>query len=61
VALKTTRRTFENSGCADAPFCHGTVGLVHQYHRLYQLTNDEAFKKAAEKWLDITLQNFYTP
>src|SRR6266513_752734 len=47
VALKTTHRTFDNSGCTDAPFCHGTVGLAHQYNRLYQLTGNEVFKYAS--------------
>lgn len=61
IAQKTTRRTFENSLCADAPFCHGSSGLVHQYHRLYQLTRQKVFKDASEKWLDITMQHFYSP
>ena len=61
VALKTTRRKFENAGCMDAPFCHGTVGLVHQYNRLYRLTGNEVFKYAAENWLRITLEQFYKP
>jgi len=61
VALKTTHRTFENSGCTDAPFCHGTVGLVHQYNRLYKLTGNEVFKYASENWLRITQEQFYKP
>jgi lantibiotic modifying enzyme len=61
VALKTTHRTLENSGCADACFCHGAVGLAHQYHRLYQCTNNERFKAAADYWIDLTLQHFYKP
>ncbi len=55
VALKTTRRSFESSGCMDAPFCHGTTGLVHQYNNFYRLTGNEVFKYAAENWLSITL------
>jgi lantibiotic modifying enzyme len=61
VALKTTERTFENSGCTDAPFCHGTVGLVHLYHRLYNVTKNETFKNTSQKWLDLTHQEFYKP
>lgn len=61
IALKTTTRTLEESACKDAPFCHGSVGLVHQYHRLYQLTKNDVFKNASEKWLHITLQHFYKP
>jgi lantibiotic modifying enzyme len=61
VALKTTHRTFENAGCADAPFCHGTVGLAHQYNRFYQLTGNEVFKYASDNWLRITQEQFYKP
>ncbi len=61
VALKTTHRTFENAGCTDAPFCHGTVGLVHLYHRLYNLTKNETFKNTSQNWLDITHREFYKP
>lgn len=61
IAEKTTRRTFETAGCVDAPFCHGTVGLVHLYHRLYNLTKNETFKKAAQYWLDLTHREFYKP
>jgi lantibiotic modifying enzyme len=59
VALKTTYRGLEGSGCIDAPFCHGTVGLVHQYHRLFQLTKHKAFKDVRNKWIDITQEHFY--
>lgn len=61
LALKTTHRDFESSGCLDAPFCHGTVGLMHQYTRFYKLTGNEVFKNAAENWLNITLEKFYKP
>ena len=61
IALKTTHRTFENAGCTDAPFCHGTLGLVHQYNRLYKLTGNEVFKYASENWLRITQEQFYKP
>ncbi len=61
VALKTTHRTLENAGCTDAPFCHGTTGLAHQYYRYYQLTGNEVFKYASEHWLQITQEQFYKP
>ena len=61
IALKTTHRTFENAGCTDAPFCHGTTGLAHQYNRLYKLTGNEVFKNARENWLQITQEHFYKP
>jgi hypothetical protein len=43
----------------DAPFCHGTVGLVHQYNRFYRLTGNEVFKSAVENWINITLERYY--
>ncbi len=61
VALKTTQRTFDNSGCADASFCHGSVGIAHQYRRLYKYTKNEEFKMAAENWLHLTQQHYYKP
>jgi lantibiotic biosynthesis protein len=61
VGLKTTHRTIENSGCTDAPFCHGTTGLAHQYNRFYKLTGNEVFKYASENWLQITQEQFYKP
>lgn len=61
IALKTTQRTLENSGCSDAPFCHGTTGLVHQYNRYFRLTGNEVFKYTSEYWLRITQEQFYDP
>jgi lantibiotic modifying enzyme len=61
IALKTMQRTFDNAGCTDAPFCHGTTGLVHQYNRLYQLTGNEVFKYASDQWLRVTQEQFYKP
>jgi lantibiotic biosynthesis protein len=61
VAVKTTHRTLENSGCIDATFCHGTVGLAHQYHRLYQITGNRIFEKARDYWLNMTQEHFYKP
>lgn len=61
IALQTTLIPFEYTRCGDAPFCHGAVGLVHQYHRLYQATGDNQFKEAARQWLDITRDHYYRP
>ncbi|MEO6167694.1 MAG: lanthionine synthetase C family protein [Chitinophagales bacterium] len=59
VALCTTHRTFEESGCVDPGFCHGAVGIVHQYNRLYQITGNELFKNACFTWLAIMQQHYY--
>jgi len=61
IALRTTAIPFEYAGCEDAPFCHGTVGLVHQYHRWYQATQNPRFREAAEHWMKMTMQHYYQP
>jgi lantibiotic modifying enzyme len=61
LALKTTKRNFESAGCMDAPFCHGTTGLAHQYQRFYQLTGNEVFKYAVNNWVDLTMKHYYRP
>jgi lantibiotic biosynthesis protein len=61
IALQSTMIPYGHSGCADASFCHGSIGLVHQYDRLFRTTNDIRFKKAASDWLDFTHANYYRP
>ncbi len=46
---------FDASGVVDPPFCHGTVGLMHQFNRLYQETGEALFADAARYWFDRTL------
>jgi lantibiotic biosynthesis protein len=59
MALNTAGRSSEKAGCNDACFCHGSVGLVHQFNRLYQLTGRVEFKDAALRWLNETLDKYY--
>lgn len=61
IALKTTARNLKSSGCEDAPLCHGTTGLVHQYNRLFQATGNIIFKQAADRWFNLTIEHFYQP
>lgn len=61
VALKTTLRNLENSDCVDSGICHGSVGLAHQYLRLFHATGINQFLEAAQKWVAITEQHFYKP
>jgi len=61
IALQTTHIPFEYSSCADASFCHGSLGLVHQYRRLYQATRHPTFREAAGQWMDITRVRYYHP
>jgi lantibiotic biosynthesis protein len=58
---KTALRDKASASCSDAEFCHGAVGIIHQYLRIFQRTGNEAFKQAALNWLDITLAEFYKP
>ena len=60
-ALNTTSRSMESIACTDAPLCHGSAGLVHQYNRLYGYTNEPAFKAAAQVWIKNTLEHYYLP
>lgn len=46
---------FEGSGVTDPVFCHGAVGLMHQFNRLYQETGVPRFADAARTWFDHTL------
>lgn len=61
IALRTTAIPFEYAGCEDAPFCHGTAGLIHQYHRLYEATGNQKFKEAVDRWLKLTMEHYYQP
>ncbi|MBL7726055.1 MAG: hypothetical protein JNM68_00135, partial [Dinghuibacter sp.] len=62
IALHTLHRnTPETAACTDAPLCHGSAGLVHQYNRLYLFSGKEEFKQAAHLWAEQTLTHFYAP
>lgn len=39
----------------DLALCHGTAGLSHLFHRLYQATGDSVHLAAARRWLEHTL------
>ena len=45
----------EDAGGLDPALCHGTAGLAHLFHRLYQATGDPALLAAARRWLERTL------
>lgn len=61
IALKTTQIPFEATRCDDASFCHGAIGLAHQYDRLYRSTSDTRFKAAATTWLALSHEHYYRP
>ncbi|HEV7919790.1 MAG TPA: lanthionine synthetase C family protein, partial [Thermoanaerobaculia bacterium] len=55
LATVAAETPFEASGVIDPPFCHGAVGLMHQFNRLYQETGLLLFADAARTWFDHTL------
>jgi hypothetical protein len=56
LAVRSARRSPEDSGVTDACLCHGSAGLAHLYHRLYRATGEEELGVAARSWLADTLR-----
>lgn len=52
----TKRKDIEKNGLKDAGICHGTVGLLQIYNRLYNESGEQIFKDSAEYWLEQTFQ-----
>jgi len=40
-----------STGLADASLCHGFAGGAHMLNRLFQATEDEQFRVAAQTWI----------
>lgn len=51
IARKAAARTFDDSGVADASFCHGAFGNAHIFNRLFQTTGELELAEAARRWL----------
>lgn len=58
LASRAAERPPEQTGVRDAGFCHGAAGLAHIYNRMYQATEEPKLGRAAEYWLERTL-DFY--
>jgi lantibiotic biosynthesis protein len=54
AAASAARHSGDDEGF-DPALCHGTAGLCHLFHRLYQSTGDPAFLAAARRWMEHTL------
>src|SRR6185436_4259564 len=54
-ALAAADRRFGSDETFDPALCHGTAGLSHLFHRLYQATGEERCRAAAHAWLERTL------
>jgi lantibiotic biosynthesis protein len=55
LASAAATRFPEDTGGLDPALCHGTAGLSHLFHRLFQWTGDPALLAAARRWLERTL------
>jgi lantibiotic modifying enzyme len=51
LALLAASR-FEDAGVSDAPLCHGSLGLMHVFNRLWQETGEDALADSARRWFD---------
>ncbi len=53
VGVEMARAAAERpaSRLRDAGICHGTAGVAHTFHRLYQLTGDPILADAARAWI----------
>ncbi|RKR85151.1 lanthionine synthetase-like protein [Mucilaginibacter gracilis] len=49
------RRSLPDNEVYDAGFCHGTAGIAHIFHMVYQKTADLNCKDAARFWINKTL------
>lgn len=67
IALRTTQwATPQEAGLncnlqeqwMDSGLCHGSGGVAHMYRKMYQATGQEAFREAADHWLQ-TLIKYY--
>ncbi|WP_299463277.1 lanthionine synthetase LanC family protein [uncultured Microscilla sp.] len=63
IATHAAQRQLKNSGIShdlsrsDITLCHGSFGILYQFHLLYKKTRVQAFKMAREYWLGISLSN----
>lgn len=58
LALAAAERYPDQAPGFDPALCHGTAGLSHLFHRLYQATGEPAFLAAARRWLERTLEQW---
>ncbi len=52
----TSRITEEFTLILDHCICHGTAGVGHIYNRLYQITEDDLYKKSSLYWFKNTIE-----
>ncbi|HYH98227.1 lanthionine synthetase C family protein, partial [Hyalangium sp.] len=55
VAREVALRPPEHFELTEAGLCHGTAGLAHMHHRLFQATGEALFAETAREWFRRTL------
>lgn len=55
LAVAAAGRYLDGAEGFDPALCHGTAGLSHLFHRLYQTTGDPVLLAAAHRWLERTM------
>ena len=58
LATASAERYAGQAPAFDPGLCHGTAGLSHLFHRLYQATGDPALLAAGRRWLERTLEQW---
>jgi class I lanthipeptide synthase len=58
LACRAAERPASETGVVNGSFCHGAAGLAHLYNRIYQATGEPKLRRAAQYWLERTL-DFY--
>lgn len=61
IILKTVDRKFEDTGIIDPCFCHGIAGIIHQYSRYYELTQNDTIKEYIQRMIELNNRMFYNP
>lgn len=62
VCLHASKRTEDwDTLVMDAGICHGTSGIALIFNRMFQQTKIDAFREAANFWIDKTLEYGQTP
>jgi lantibiotic biosynthesis protein len=55
LAVQAARRPLDRTGVTDAGLCHGTAGLGHLFHRMFELTGERELAEAAVLWMKQTV------
>lgn len=55
-ASSLDRKDEDATMCVDAQFCHGAAGVAALYQSLYAISGRTCYRKAADKWIEQTLQ-----